>query len=159
LRVGCGYDLHRLTEGRKLILGGVEIPYGRGLDGHSDADVALHALCDAILGAAAAGDIGVHFPDSDSRFQGISSLVLLARTYEIIQRKGYQVRNIDITIVAEEPKLKKFIPSMREKIAQVIDSGLDAINIKATTTEGLGSIGRKEGIAAFAVALLFKMDD
>lgn len=159
MRVGCGYDLHRLTEGRKLILGGVEIPYGRGLDGHSDADVALHALCDAILGAAAAGDIGVHFPDSDSRFQGISSLVLLARTYEIIQRKGYQVRNIDITIVAEEPKLKKFIPSMREKIAQVIDSGLDAINIKATTTEGLGSIGRKEGIAAFAVALLFKMDD
>ena len=142
MRVGCGYDLHRLTEGRKLVLGGVEIPYPQGLDGHSDADVALHALCDAILGAAAAGDIGAHFPDSDSQFKGISSLALLERTDEIIKKKGYQVKNVDITIVAEEPRLKEFIPLMKEKIAQRIGLGLDEVNLKATTTEGLGSIGR-----------------
>jgi len=159
LRVGCGYDVHRLTEGRKLVLGGVEIPYPRGLDGHSDADVALHALCDAILGAAAAGDIGDHFPDSDSQFKGISSLILLERTHEIICKKGYRIGNVDLTIVAEEPRLKEFIPLMKEKIAQLTGLGLDEVNLKATTTEGLGSIGRKEGIAAFAVALVVKVDD
>lgn len=152
MRVGCGFDVHRLATGRKLVLGGVEIPFPRGLQGHSDADVVLHALCDALLGAGSAGDIGIHFPDNEPRFKDISSLVLLKNTYEIIRSKGYRIENIDLTIVAEKPKVAEFIPFMKEKIAQVLRIDIDEVNIKATTTEGLGFIGREEGIAAIAVA-------
>ena len=152
MRVGFGYDVHRLVEGRKLTLGGVEVPFPRGLQGHSDADVVLHSLCDAMLGAAAAGDIGTHFPDKDPRFKGISSLVLLERTHEILRTKGYRIGNVDMTIVAEKPRVAEFIPAMKQKIAQTLRLDLDEVNIKATTNEGLGFIGREEGIAAFAVA-------
>ena len=152
MRVGFGYDVHRLVEGRKLTLGGVEVPFPRGLQGHSDADVVLHSLCDAMLGAAAAGDIGTHFPDKDPRFKDISSLVLLERTHEILRTKGYRIGNVDMTIVAEKPRVAEFIPAMKQKIAQTLRLDLDEVNIKATTNEGLGFIGREEGIAAFAVA-------
>jgi len=156
LRVGYGYDVHPLVKGRKLILGGVEIPFSQGLKGHSDADVVLHALCDAMLGAAAAGDIGIHFPEDDPKFKDISSLVLLERTNEIIRGKGYRIGNIDLTIVAEKPKVAEFIPIMREKIAQTLEVDIGEVSIKATTTEGLGFIGRQEGIAAMAVASVVK---
>jgi 2-C-methyl-D-erythritol 2,4-cyclodiphosphate synthase len=152
LRVGCGFDVHRLVKGRKLFLGGVEIPFSKGLQGHSDADVALHALCDAMLGAVAAGDIGMHFPDNDLQFKNISSLVLLERTADIVREKGYQIENVDLTIIAEKPKVASFIPDMKERIAQRLDVGIDDVNIKATTTEGLGFAGREEGIGALAVA-------
>lgn len=152
MRVGFGYDVHRLVERRKLVLGGVEIPFPRGLLGHSDADVVLHALCDAILGAGAAGDIGTHFPNNDPRFKDISSLVLLEETHEIIKGKGYRVKNIDLTIVAEKPVVADIIPLMKEKIAKVLKIEKDDISIKATTNEGLGLIGKEEGIAAFAIA-------
>jgi 2-C-methyl-D-erythritol 2,4-cyclodiphosphate synthase len=148
-----------LVEGKKLILGGVEVPFPRGLQGHSDADVVLHSLCDAMLGAAAAGDIGTHFPDKDPRFKGISSLVLLERTYEIIRRKGYQVENVDLTILTEKPKVAQFIPTMKERIAKTLRVDIDKVSIKATTNEGLGFIGREEGIAAFAVTSVVKGDD
>ncbi len=156
MRVGYGYDVHPLVKGRKLILGGVEIPFSQGLKGHSDADVVLHALCDAMLGAAAAGDIGIHFPEDDPKFKDISSLVLLERTNEIIRSKGYRIGNIDLTIVAEKPKVAEFIPIMREKIAQTLEVDIGEVSIKATTTEGLGFIGRQEGIAAMAVASVVK---
>lgn len=156
MRVGYGYDVHPLVKGRKLILGGVEIPFSQGLKGHSDADVVLHALCDAMLGAAAAGDIGIHFPEDDPKFKDISSLVLLERTNEIIISKGYRIENIDLTIVAEKPKVAEFIPIMREKIAQTLEVDIGEVSIKATTTEGLGFIGRQEGIAAMAVASVVK---
>jgi 2-C-methyl-D-erythritol 2,4-cyclodiphosphate synthase len=156
LRVGYGYDVHRLVKGRKLILGGVEIPFSQGLKGHSDADVVLHALCDAMLGAAAAGDIGIHFPENDPQFKDISSLILLERTNEIIRGKGYRIGNIDLTIIAEKPKVAEFIPIMREKIAQTLEVDIGEVSIKATTTEGLGFIGRQEGIAAMAVASVVK---
>ena len=152
MRVGCGFDVHRLVEGRKLFLGGVEIPFSKGLQGHSDADVLLHALCDAMLGAASAGDLGIHFPDNDLQFKNISSLVLLERTDEIMRGKGYQVENVDLTIIAEKPKVAAFIPAMKERIAQTLRVDIDKVNIKATTTEGLGFVGREEGIAALAVA-------
>ncbi len=152
MRVGCGFDVHRLVEGRKLFLGGVEIPFSKGLQGHSDADVLLHALCDAMLGAASAGDLGIHFPDNDLQFKNISSLVLLERTHEIMRGKGYQVENVDLTIIAEKPKVAAFIPAMKERIAQALRVDIDKVNIKATTTEGLGFVGREEGIAALAVA-------
>ena len=155
-RVGCGYDVHRLVEGRRLVLGGIEVPYPRGLEGHSDADAVLHALCDALLGAAAAGDIGTHFPDTDPQYKGVASLVLLKRTLDIIGRMGFEVGNVDITIVAERPRLKDLMPAMKEKIAQALQRGLEDVSIKATTTEGLGFAGREEGIAAFAVACLLK---
>ena len=156
MRVGYGYDVHPLVKGRKLILGGVEIPFSQGLKGHSDADVVLHALCDAMLGAAAAGDIGIHFPEDDPKFKDISSLVLLERTNEIIRSKGYRIGNIDLTIVAEKPKVAEFIPIMREKIAQTLEVDIGEVSIKATTTEGLGFIGRQEGIAAMAVVSVVK---
>lgn len=156
MRVGYGYDVHPLVKGRKLILGGVEIPFSQGLKGHSDADVVLHALCDAMLGAAAAGDIGIHFPEDDPKFKDISSLVLLERTNEIIRGKGYRIGNIDLTIVAEKPKVAEFIPIMREKIAQTLEVDIGEVSIKATTTEGLGFIGRQEGIAAMAVVSVVK---
>lgn len=154
MRIGTGYDVHRLTEDRKLILGGVEIPYEYGLLGHSDADVLIHAIMDALLGAAALGDIGLHFPDSDPAYLGISSLVLLKKTVALIKEAGYNISNIDATIIAQKPKLRPYIDTMRANIAQAAGIGTDQINVKATTEEGLGFTGRLEGIAAQAVCLL-----
>lgn len=153
-RIGMGYDVHRLVAGRRLILGGVEIPHPRGLDGHSDADVLLHAVADALLGAAGQGDIGEHFPNTDSRYKNISSLILLKKVYELITRDGYGVANVDTVIQAEEPNLKNYKPRMKANIAEALGIEPSVVNIKATTQEGLGAIGRKEGIAAFAVVLL-----
>lgn len=148
MRVGMGYDVHRLVKGRRLILGGVEIPFKKGLLGHSDGDVLLHAICDALLGAAGKRDIGQHFPDTDSRYRNISSLVLLDKTKGII--KEHRVNNIDSIVIAQEPKLASYLEKMKENIAQVLKIDKGKINIKATTTERLGSIGRGEGIAAYA---------
>ncbi len=150
-RFGMGYDVHRLTEGRRLILGGVEVPHALGLLGHSDADVLLHALSDALLGAAALGDIGQHFPDTDPTYEGADSLVLLARVMELLGEKGYVVGNADCTIVAQRPKLKDYIPEMQENIARTLGVTLGDVNVKATTEERLGFTGREEGIAAYAV--------
>lgn len=154
LRIGTGYDVHRLTEGRKLILCGVEIPWDLGLLGHSDADVALHALMDAMLGAAAMGDIGKHFPDTDPQYKGISSILLLKKTAELLQRSGYRLVNADVTIVAQKPKLLPYIPQMRKNIAEAVGCSEEAISVKATTTEKLGFEGRQEGISSQAVCLL-----
>ena len=156
---GIGYDIHRLVPGRKLILGGVEIPFEKGLLGHSDADVLLHAVIDALLGATGLGDIGVHFSDTDSEFKDISSLTLLERTYTMIKEKGYAVRNIDSTVFAEAPKLSPYREEIRKKIAKVVEIDAERVNIKATTTEGLGIIGKGEGIAAMCVVLLIKQDE
>jgi len=150
-RIGFGYDVHRLVEGRKLILGGVEIPFTKGLLGHSDADVLYHAIMDALLGALALGDIGQHFPDSDERYRGIDSGYLLAQVYQLVERQGYRLNNLDAVIVAEKPKLLTYIPRMRENLAQILKSSLSNISVKATTTEKLGFTGREEGIAAYAV--------
>lgn len=150
-RFGMGYDVHRLTEGRRLILGGVEVPHALGLLGHSDADVLLHALSDALLGAAALGDIGQHFPDTDPTYEGADSLVLLARVMEFLGEKGYIVGNADCTIVAQRPKLKDYLPEMQENIARTLGVTLGDVNVKATTEERLGFTGREEGIAAYAV--------
>ena len=154
MRIGHGYDVHRLVEGRKLILGGVDIPYEKGLLGHSDADVLLHAISDAILGAIGEGDIGRHFPDTDPRYKGADSLKLLAHVMKLAEEKGFMLGNVDATIVAQRPKLAPHIPLMRENIAGVLSAGIDRVNVKATTTEELGFAGRGEGIAAYAVALL-----
>ena len=154
MRVGFGYDVHRLVEERKLILGGVEIPYEKGLLGHSDADVLVHALMDAMLGAAGLGDIGRHFPDSDMRYKGISSLALLAEVESMMQKRHYTLGNADVTVLAERPKLALYISTMRKNIADVLHVSEDCINIKATTEEGLGFTGAGEGIAAHAVCLL-----
>ncbi|MBE6074350.1 MAG: 2-C-methyl-D-erythritol 2,4-cyclodiphosphate synthase [Selenomonas ruminantium] len=151
-RFGMGYDVHRLIEGRKLIIGGVEIPHTLGLLGHSDADVLLHAISDALLGAAALGDIGRHFPDTDPRFEGADSLKLLGHVMELLREKGYQVGNVDATIVAQKPKMKDFIPQMNENIARVLGVALDQVNVKATTEEKLGFTGTEQGISAYAVA-------
>ncbi len=153
-RIGIGYDIHRLAKGRKLILGGVEIPYERGLDGHSDADVLLHAVCDAILGALGKGDIGELFPNTDKRYKDISSLALLERVNAIATEEGYKISNIDCVIQAEEPNLKEYKIQMRNHIAEKLAVNENTVNIKATTQEQLGSIGNKEGIAAFASVLL-----
>ena len=150
-RFGMGYDVHRLTEGRRLILGGVEVPHALGLLGHSDADVLLHALSDALLGAAALGDIGQHFPETDLTYEGADSLVLLARVMELLGEKGYIVGNADCTIVAQRPKLKDYLPEMQENIARTLGVTLGDVNVKATTEERLGFTGREEGIAAYAV--------
>ena len=155
-RVGTGFDVHALVEGRALILAGVQIPYEKGLLGHSDADVALHALMDALLGAAAMGDIGKHFPDTDEQYKGADSRKLLRAVIEILQRDGWQVNNVDVTIIAQKPKLAPFIPRMRELVAQDLQVEAAAVNIKATTTEKLGFTGRGEGIAAEAVASIIK---
>lgn len=155
-RVGCGYDVHKLVPERKLILCGVEIPYELGLLGHSDADVALHALMDALLGAAALGDIGKHFPDTDERYKGADSMKLTEHVVALLRDKGWQVNNVDVTIIAQRPKLATFIPMMRTKVAAVLGIDEDAVNVKATTTEKLGFTGRGEGIAAEAVASLIK---
>lgn len=153
-RIGIGYDIHRLAKGRKLILGGVEIPYERGLEGHSDADVLLHAVCDAILGALGKGDIGEHFPNTDQQFKDISSLILLKRVSALVSEEGYTIGNIDCVIQAEEPNLKEYKEQMRHSIAGTLAIDESAVNIKATTQEQLGSLGNKEGIAAFASVLL-----
>lgn len=153
-RVGIGFDVHKFVEGRKLILGGVEIPCNKGLEGHSDADVLLHAICDAMLGAAALGDIGKHFPNTDERFRNISSLILLEKTNELIVQNNFSVENIDATVVAERPKLLPYIEEMRKNIAETLKVDLSQISIKATTSEKLGFIGREEGIVAMAVALI-----
>ena len=153
-RIGIGYDIHRLAQGRKLVLGGVEIPYERGLEGHSDADVLLHAVCDAILGALGKGDIGEHFPNTDEQYKDISSLVLLERVNVIADEEGYAIGNIDCVIQAEEPNLKEYKTQMRNLIAEKCSLEESAVNIKATTQERLGALGNKEGIAAFASVLL-----
>lgn len=156
IRVGNGYDVHRLVEGRRLVVCGVEIPYEMGLLGHSDADVALHALCDAILGAAAMHDIGYHFPDTDPEFAGADSRRLLRRVVEIVTAKGYSIGNVDITIIAQRPKMLPFIEEMRQRVADDLGVDIDAVSVKATTTERLGFTGRGEGIAAQASALIIK---
>ena len=156
-RIGCGYDVHKLGEERKLILCGVEVPYEKGLLGHSDADVALHALMDALLGAAAMGDIGKHFPDTDERFKGADSMQLTLHVKKLLQEEGWQVNNVDVTIIAQRPKLAGYIAKMRANVAKVLDVAESVVNIKATTTEKLGFTGRGEGIAAEAVASIGKM--
>ena len=156
-RIGCGYDVHKLGEERKLILCGVEVPYEKGLLGHSDADVALHALMDALLGAAAMGDIGKHFPDTDERFKGADSMQLTLHVKKLLQEEGWQVNNVDVTIIAQRPKLAGYIAKMRANVAKVLDVAEAVVNIKATTTEKLGFTGRGEGIAAEAVASIVKM--
>ena len=153
-RIGNGYDVHRLIKGRKLILGGVDIPHGLGLDGYSDADVLCHALCDSLLGASGAGDLGKYFPDTDSKWKGVSSLVLLEKSGELVAERGFQISNIDTTIVAQQPKIDPHIESMTTNISETLKIDPTQINIKATTTERLGFTGREEGIAAYAVALL-----
>ena len=155
-QTGIGYDVHRLVKGRKLILGGVEIPHRLDLEGHSDADVLLHAVCDAILGAAGKGDIGEHFPNTDAKYKGISSLKLLAQVNQVINKAGYSVVNIDVALLAEEPKLTPYKAQMKANIAKELKLDSNLVNIKATTNEGLGFIGKKEGIAAYAVVLLEK---
>ena len=154
MRIGTGYDVHKMVEGRDLILGGVNIPYEKGLLGHSDADVLLHAIMDAMLGAAALGDIGKHFPDTDEAYKGASSMMLLKRVGEIIEENHYIVENIDSTIIAQRPKLASYIPTMRENIAKVLGLDITQVSVKATTEEGLGFTGSGEGIAVQAVALL-----
>ena len=156
MRVGHGYDVHRLVEGRKLILGGVDIPWEKGLLGHSDADVLVHAVMDALLGAAGLWDIGHAFPDNDPAYAGIDSMLLLARVRDMLTEKGYTVGNVDATILAQRPKLAGHIPQMRRNIAQVLEVEEDCINVKATTEEGLGFTGSGEGMAAHAVALLVR---
>lgn len=155
-RIGSGYDVHKLVEERRLILCGVDVPYELGLLGHSDADVALHALMDALLGAAALGDIGKHFPDTDMSFKGADSVKLTEHVVAMLKERGWQINNVDVTIIAQRPKLAGYIPAMRAKVAQVLGIDLDCVNVKATTTEKLGFTGRGEGIAAEAVASLVK---
>ena len=157
IRIGHGYDVHKLVEGRKCILGGVDIPYEKGLLGHSDADVLLHAISDALLGAAALGDIGKHFPDTDAAYKNADSLVLLSRVNEIINQAGYKVSNIDSTVIAQAPKLAPHIEKMRKNIANALSTELDAISVKATTEEKLGFTGRGEGISAHAVCIIEKI--
>ena len=154
MRIGTGYDVHKLVEGRKLIMGGVEIPHETGLLGHSDADVAVHALMDAILGAAALGDIGRLFPDSDPKYEGADSMLLLERVVALVSEKGFSVSNADITIIAQRPKLAPYIGQMRENIAKSLGISTDRVNVKATTEEGLGFTGSLEGVSAHAVVLL-----
>ncbi|WP_294374221.1 2-C-methyl-D-erythritol 2,4-cyclodiphosphate synthase [uncultured Clostridium sp.] len=152
MRIGMGYDVHKLVEGRKLIIGGVEIPFEKGLLGHSDADVLLHAIMDSLLGACALGDIGKHFPDTDPKYKGISSIKLLAETGKIISAKGYTINNIDATIIAQNPKMRPYIDLMRQNIANALDINIDQINVKATTEEGLGFTGEMLGISAQSIA-------
>ena len=154
MRVGMGYDVHRLVEDRKLIIGGVEIPYEKGLLGHSDADVLLHAVMDALLGAAAMGDIGKHFPDTDAAYKGISSVALLEKVGEMLNKKGFLVENIDATIIAQAPKMRPYIDKMRENIAEALQMDISCVNVKATTEEGLGFTGSGEGISSQEVCML-----
>lgn len=155
-RIGNGYDVHALAEGESLILGGIRIEHTKGTVAHSDGDVAIHALCDALLGALALGDIGKHFPDSSAEFKGIDSTILLERVVELIRNQGYELSNADITIAMQKPKLAPFIPLMRERIAQVMNVETSAISVKATTTEKLGFVGREEGVEVYASVLVYK---
>lgn len=157
MRIGHGYDVHKLVEGRKLILGGIEVPHILGLLGHSDADVLTHAIMDSILGAAALGDIGQHFPDNDDRYLGADSTELLRHVMELIREKGYRIGNLDATIIAQKPKLMSYLPQMRKKLAEVMEISEDRLNIKATTEEHLGFTGRQEGISVHCVCLLEEM--
>jgi 2-C-methyl-D-erythritol 2,4-cyclodiphosphate synthase len=159
IRFGIGYDVHQLTEGRKLILGGVDIPHSLGLEGHSDADVLLHAIKDALLGAAGMGDIGKLFPDTDMAYKGVSSIWLLEQVWERLTENGWRVNNIDATIAAQKPKLAPFIPMMKENIARTLRVSPERVNVKATTTEGLGFVGRQEGISSYAIASLISDDN
>ena len=154
MRIGTGYDIHRLISGRKLILGGVEIPFEKGLVGHSDADALVHSICDALLGAAGLGDIGLHFPDTDPSFKDISSIKLLDKTYKMISDKGFNLKNLDCTVFAQEPKISPFREKIQQNIARAMNVNPNCINIKATTTEGLGMFGRGEGIGAMCVTLI-----
>lgn len=156
VKVGIGYDIHRFALGRKLIIGGVEVPYGRGLEGHSDADVLLHAVADAVLGALGKGDIGEHFPNTDLQYRNISSLILLEKVYALLQSEGYAVTNVDTVLQAQEPNFKDYKARMKANIAKALHIEEASVNIKATTQEGLGALGRAEGIAAFASVLLTK---
>lgn len=158
MRVGTGYDVHRLVEDRKLIIGGVEIPHEKGLLGHSDADVLLHAVMDSILGALALGDIGKHFPDTDEKFKGADSIKLLEHVYNLIKDRGYVIGNVDCTIIAQSPKMAPHIENMRINISKALDTSIDNINVKATTEEGLGFTGAKEGISAQSICLLINVD-
>ncbi|HTL82879.1 MAG TPA: 2-C-methyl-D-erythritol 2,4-cyclodiphosphate synthase [Bacteroidia bacterium] len=155
-RIGYGYDVHRLVNGRKLMLGGVEIPHEKGCEGHSDADVLLHAICDALLGAAALRDIGFHFPNTSSDFKNIDSKILLEKTATLLKNAGWQIGNIDATVCMERPKINPHIPEMCEVIAKVLQTSMENISIKATTNEGLGYVGKEEGVTAHAVALIHK---
>jgi len=155
-RTGIGFDVHAFAEGRKLIIGGVEIPYEKGLLGHSDADVLIHAICDALLGSLALGDIGVHFPDTDSRFKNADSRVLLKKVYSLIINEGYVLGNVDAVIAMQKPKVAPYITEMRKRIAEELNCELNQVSIKATTTERLGFVGREEGVSAFASVLIIK---
>ena len=155
-RIGHGYDVHALADGLRLVLGGVEIPYTKGCVAHSDGDVAIHALCDALLGAAALGDIGLHFPDSSDEFRGIDSRILLRRVAALLREKGYEIGNVDCTIRMQRPKLRPYIDRMREALAADLGIGADRVSVKATTTERLGFEGREEGVSVSAVALIFR---
>lgn len=157
-RIGVGFDAHRLAKGRPLIIGGVKIPYDLGLSGHSDADVLIHAIIDAILGALAMGDIGTHFPDNDPAYKDIDSTILLRKVMELVKKEGYRINNLDNTIVAEMPKLTSHIPGMKERLSNVLEILPGQINIKATTTEGMGFCGRGEGISAISIVSLVKAD-
>lgn len=154
MRIGLGYDVHKLVPDRKLWIGGIEVPHSKGLLGHSDADVLIHAICDALLGAAALGDIGKHFPDKDPQYKGIDSKILLRKCGELLAQQGYHIANIDSIVVAQQPKIGPFIPQMRETLAQTLNIKVGQISVKATTTEWLGFEGREEGISAHAVALI-----
>ena len=156
-RIGHGYDVHVLKEGLRLVLGGVEIPYTKGFVAHSDGDVAIHAICDALLGAAALGDIGLHFPDTDAAYGGIDSKILLRRVVALVQEKGYQIGNVDCTIRMQRPKLRPYIDTMRHTLADAMGVDDDRVSVKATTTEHLGFEGREEGVSVSAVALIYKM--
>ncbi|MDR7871431.1 MAG: 2-C-methyl-D-erythritol 2,4-cyclodiphosphate synthase [Tissierellaceae bacterium] len=157
MRIGFGYDVHKLVEDRKLIIGGVEVPHDKGLLGHSDADVLVHAIMDSILGALAKGDIGKHFPDTDQKYKDISSMILLEHVYNLMKNSGYEIGNIDATVAAQRPKFAPYIENMRINIAKVLNTNIENINVKATTTEELGFVGRKEGISSYSVCLLKKM--
>ena len=154
MRIGTGYDVHRLTPGRKLVLGGVTIPFEKGLLGHSDADVLVHSICDALLGAAGLGDMGLHFPDTDPKFKDISSIKLLEETYKMVTKKGFNLVNIDSTVFAQEPKIFSFREKMQQNIAGAMNMNTNCVNIKATTTEGLGIFGRGDGMGAMSVVLI-----
>ena len=156
-RIGSGTDFHRLIAGRDLWIGGVKIPHTKGAMGHSDADVLLHAICDALLGALSLGDIGVHFPDTDNNYKDIDSKILLAKTFDLVQKKGYNVINIDSTLCLQAPKIRPYVPQMQETIAAILSITVDAISIKATTTEQLGFVGREEGLTANATVLLARV--
>ena len=155
-RTGIGFDVHAFAENRKLIIGGIEIPFGKGLLGHSDADVLLHAISDALLGAASLGDIGQHFPDTDPKYKNADSKILLQKAYELVERKGYVLGNVDAVVAMQKPKLSPFILKMKEKIAEILKTDVEQISIKATTTEKLGFVGREEGVSAFATVLILK---